>query len=82
MFENDLSAIRPGQRANIKCAFIAQPLHGVVQSVGLAVGRQAILDGDSTADTEARIVEVKILVQERAQIRTLTNARVLVEIEV
>ncbi|MFN8658808.1 MAG: HlyD family efflux transporter periplasmic adaptor subunit [Candidatus Obscuribacterales bacterium] len=79
VFESDIGTVRPGQGATITGASLGGPLHGVVESIGLSVGRQTNLDADSAADTEARIVEVRIRVRDGAT-ATAANARVDVEI--
>jgi HlyD family secretion protein len=54
-----------------------------VSHVGLQIGKKDVLDTDPAADTDARVVEVDILLSPEASRRVsgLTNAKVLVDIE-
>lgn len=60
IYESDLSQIRLGQRATITSAGFTGNLKGVVDEIGLQIGKKDVLGTDPTADIDARVVEVKI----------------------
>ena len=60
IYESDISQIRLGQRATITSGGFTGNLKGVVDEIGLQVGKKDVLGTDPTADVDARVVEVKI----------------------
>jgi HlyD family secretion protein len=84
IFESDISKIRPGQTAIISSPSNAfsDKLQGTVEEIGLQVAKKDILDTDPTAATDARVIEVKIRLNQQAsqKVASLTNLQVNVEV--
>jgi HlyD family secretion protein len=83
VYESDVGQIEVGLPARISSNALPQDLQGTVQQVGLQVLRQSELDLDPAANVDARIVEVRInLDDESSQIATdFTNLHVTVRID-
>ena len=81
VYETDIGHIRLGQRATISSPALAHDLHGTVDRIGLEIGRQEVLNVDPAAQTDARVVEVEILLDESAQAAALTRLQVQVAID-
>lgn len=85
VFESDVGTVRQGQQAvaSSPTGVFSETLTGTVEEVGLKVATRDVLDTTPTAATDARIVEVRIRLDERStQIAAgLTNLQVNVEIE-
>ena len=86
VYELDVSRIRVGQRATVISKNNAFPevLRGKVIEVGLEISKQDVLNTDPAAQFDARVVEVKMLLDEAASRRVagLTNLSVQVSIDV
>ena len=80
VYETDIAKIRPGQKAVIALAALDQPLTGTVEDSELRVGRLDVLGTDPVAKTDARVVEVKILLDDGASVARYTDMQVEVEI--
>ena len=81
VYETDIGRIRLGQRARIGSPALAHDLHGTVDRIGLEIGKQEVLNVDPTAQTDARVVEVEILLDESAQAAALTRLQVQIAID-
>jgi HlyD family secretion protein len=86
VYELDVSRIRVGQRATVISKNNAFPevLRGKVVEVGLEINKQDVLNTDPAAQFDARVVEVKVRLDETASRRVagLTNLSVQVSIDV
>ena len=86
VYELDISHIRAGQTATVTSKNNAFPevLRGKVVEVGLEIGKQDVLNTDPAAQFDARVVEVKVLLDEPSSRRVagLTNLSLQVYIEV
>ncbi len=78
VYENDIGKVRLGQRATISSNAFTGELQGTVTQIGLQVIKQDVLDTDPTANTDARVVEVKIRLDPAAsrKVASLTNLQV------
>jgi HlyD family secretion protein len=85
VYESDISKVKIGQRAIVKSenGSFAEVLTGTVESIGLQIGKRDVLDTDPAADVDVRVVEVKVLLapEDSQRVAGLTNAKVLVEIQ-
>ena len=81
VYETDVSGIAEGQRALIRSSAFAQPIAGVVSTVGLKVDRADALSTDPIAKTDARVVEVRIALETSDAVSGLTNLQVEIEIQ-
>ncbi|MEM9254784.1 MAG: efflux RND transporter periplasmic adaptor subunit [Pseudomonadota bacterium] len=80
VYETDISLVAKGQRASINLAALSQPLSGTVERVSLKVGRLDVIGTDPVDKTDARVVEVYILLDDSAAVSGYTNMQVEVEI--
>lgn len=83
VFEADVHRVQIGQTVELTVRTTNQTLRGVVESIGLQIGKRNILDTDPVADLDSRVVEVRVRLDE-ADSRTvaaLTNLRVDVRID-
>ena len=85
VYQTDIQKVRLGQKAIISSTALPRELKGTVSEIGLLVDRQKILNINPGADTDRRIVEVKIRVDELEDnklIMGLTNLQVDVAIQI
>jgi HlyD family secretion protein len=86
VYELDLSRIRSGQNATVTSKNNAFPdvLRGKVVEVGLEINKQDVLNTDPAAKFDARVVEVKVLLDEASSRRVagLTNLSIQVAIDI
>lgn len=86
VYELDVSRVRVGQPATVISKNNAFPdvLQGKVVEVGLEIGKQDVLNTDPAAQFDARVVEVKVLLDESSsqKVASLTNLSVQVAIDV
>lgn len=82
VYETDIERVRRGQRATISSSAFAGSLEGTVDLIGKQIGKKDVLNTDPTADTDARVVEVKIRLDPEAskKVSDLTNLQVEVKI--
>jgi HlyD family secretion protein len=84
IYESDIAKIHPGQSASISSPSNAFPdkLGGTVDQIGLKVAKKDVLDSDPTTATDARVIEVKIRLDQAAsrQVARFTNLQVNVEV--
>jgi HlyD family secretion protein len=80
VYETDVPRVRVGQRATVTSPALPQPVHGKVDRVGLKIGKKDVLSVDPAAKTDARVVEVRILLDDPGQVAGLTNLEVDVAI--
>lgn len=81
VYETDIIKVKPGQIARVRTAALAEPLTGKVERIALKVGRLDVLGTDPIAKTDARVVEVFILLEKNDVVSRLTNMQVEVEIQ-
>jgi HlyD family secretion protein len=78
--ENYISKVKPGQRAKITGFAFPGEITGTVDRVGLQVRKNQVLNTDPADKTDARIVEVKIRLDNSESVAGLTNLQVKVAI--
>ncbi len=76
VYETDIRHIEVGQSATIKSPAFEGELYGVVKEKGLRIGKNDVLDTDPAANTDARVVEVKIDLANGFPVAQLTNLQV------
>lgn len=81
VYETDIARVSEGQVARIRSPALKEPVSGKVESIGMKVGRLDVLGTDPVAETDARVIEVMILLDDPAAVGRLTNLQVEVEIE-
>jgi HlyD family secretion protein len=80
VYETDVRHIKVGQRAKVSSPALEAPLGGVVERVGMKIGKLDALSTDPAARTDARVVEVEIRLDESEPVKGLTNLQVEVAI--
>jgi len=81
VYETDISRVRVGQTAVITAPTLDDGVTGKVERIALKIGRMDALGTDPVARTDARVVEVFILLDSSERVAGLTNMQVEVEIE-
>ncbi|WP_013334434.1 ABC exporter membrane fusion protein [Gloeothece verrucosa] len=78
VYETDIYRVHLGQKATIKSNGVVGILNGVVDEIGLQIGKKNVFGTDPVEDADARVVEVKIrLSPESSQkVAGLTNLQV------
>lgn len=83
VYETDIRQVRIGQPATIKSDGVVGDLQGIVDQIGLQIDKQTVRGTDPSADSDARVVEVKIRLSPQAsqKVANLTNLQVSVIID-
>ena len=83
VYESDIGKVKLGQTATITSSAIARSLTGTVETIGLEVERQEVVNTDPTANIDAKVVEVKVRLDEESskKVAGLTNLLVNVRID-
>jgi HlyD family secretion protein len=85
VYQTDIEKVRVGQKATITSTAFSGKLSGVVKEIGWQVDKQSIFSINPGADTDRRIVEVKISIDNPAdsqKVARLTNLQVDVSIHI
>ena len=81
VYESDIGKVQVGQSATITSSAVSEELHGTVEQIGLEIQRQVVVNTDPTANIDAKVVEVKVQLDESSQkVARLTNLQVKVVI--
>ena len=81
IYETDIARVAEGQVARVRSPALKEPVSGKVERIGMKVGRLDVLGTDPVAETDARVIEVEILLDDPVAVGRLTNLQVEVEIE-
>lgn len=84
VYETDLQLVKVGQPVTItsRNGAFSQPLTGKVVEVGWQIFKNNVLDDDPAANADARVVEVKIRLDNSKPVEGMTNLQVDVRIRV
>ncbi|WP_066380758.1 MULTISPECIES: ABC exporter membrane fusion protein [unclassified Anabaena] len=85
VYQTDIQKVRLGQKAIITSPAFSGKLHGTVREIGLQVDKQSIFSINPASDTDRRIIEVKISIDDPAEnqrVSRLTNLQVDVAIQI
>jgi HlyD family secretion protein len=85
VYQTDIQKVSVGQTATITSNAFSEQIQGTVSEIGWQVRRQSIFSLNPAADTDRRIVEVKISINNPADIERvarLTNLQVDVAIQI
>lgn len=85
VYQTDIQKVNIGQKAIITSPAFSGKLHGTVKEIGLQVDKQSIFSINPSSDTDRRIIEVKISIDNPAdnqRVSRLTNLQVDVAIEI
>ena len=83
VYESDINKVKLGQQVTVTSNAIADKLTGTVEKIGLEIERQEVVNTDPTANIDAKVVEVKVKLDEESsqKVAGLTNLLVKVRIE-
>ncbi|MDX2242478.1 MAG: ABC exporter membrane fusion protein [Leptolyngbyaceae cyanobacterium bins.302] len=81
VYETDIQKVNRGQRATITSSAFPGEISGTVEQVGMLIRKNDVLNTDPAADTDVRVVEVKIRLDDSRLVAGLTNLQVKVKIE-
>ncbi|MBR8839061.1 MAG: ABC exporter membrane fusion protein [Stigonema ocellatum SAG 48.90 = DSM 106950] len=85
VYQTDINKVRLGQKATITSTTFPKKLRGTVSEIGLQVDKQNILSVNPQADTDRRVIQVKIRIDNPADselVARLTNLQVDVAIQI
>jgi HlyD family secretion protein len=84
VYQTDIQKVKVGQKATITSNAFPGKIQGTVSKIGWQIDRQSIFSLNPAADTDRRIVEVKISINDPAdsqRVARLTNLQVDVAIQ-
>ena len=81
VYETDITSVKVGQLAKIKTSAMDKELSGKVDRISIKVGRLDVVGTDPIAKTDARVVEVFILLDDSEAVSRFTNMQVKIEIQ-
>ncbi len=82
VYETDARFVRPGQRATITSPALAEALTGKVARISDLVHKNDVLGIDPAADTDSRVIEARILLDNPKAAASFVHLQVDVEISV
>ncbi|MBK1986815.1 ABC exporter membrane fusion protein [Sphaerospermopsis aphanizomenoides BCCUSP55] len=85
VYQTDIQKVRVGQKAIITSATFPGKIQGTVKEIGWQIDKQSIFSINPNSDTDRRIVEVKISIDQPAdsqKVSRLTNLQVDVAIQI
>ncbi|MBW4552052.1 MAG: ABC exporter membrane fusion protein [Aphanocapsa sp. GSE-SYN-MK-11-07L] len=83
IYETDIAKVRLGQKAVLTGAAFPGELEGVVAEIGRKVSTQNVLSTNPLADTDQKVIEVKVRIarpEDNRRVNSLTNLQVQVRI--
>lgn len=83
VWQDRIAAIAPGQPVELAAVALGQTLHGVVDSIGLTVGRQGLISDDAAENKDARVIRVLVALDETSSsvAARYTNLEVIARID-
>src|SRR5262249_41225751 len=81
VYETDIGRVKAGQQATIACDALPDKLTGKVERIGMRAVKNTMLNPNPASFSDARVVEVKVLLDDPRRVTGLINARVTVSIE-
>lgn len=81
VYETDIRNVKVGQAVKVSSPALATSLQGRVAQLGLKIDKKDVLDTDPAADTDARVVEVTVWLENSKPVANLTNLQVNVAID-
>lgn len=84
VYETDIGLVALGQHATItsRNGAFSDTLTGTVSEIGLQIAKNDVLDDDPAANADARVVEVRVAVDQSEAVAALTNLQVDVAINI
>ncbi|WP_299406557.1 HlyD family efflux transporter periplasmic adaptor subunit [Acaryochloris sp. IP29b_bin.148] len=81
VYETDINKVQIGQIATISSPVIKGEIEGTVDKIGLQIDKNDVLGTDPAANTDTRVIEVKIRLHNSIAVSGLTNLQVDVAIQ-
>ena len=83
IYESDINKVKLGQPVTVTSSAIDEKLTGTVAKIGLEIERQEVVNTDPTANIDARVVEVKVKLDQASsqKVMGLTNLQVNARIQ-
>jgi HlyD family secretion protein len=81
VYETDIRRVKVGQTASISSAALTETLYGKVEMINYKVEKQDVTGTDPAANKDARIIEVKILLDRPELAASLTHLQVEIIID-
>lgn len=83
VYETEINKIKLGQKATISSKTLSSNLTGIVDKIGLQIGKKEVFNNDPTLAVDARVIEVKIrlLAEDSQRAASLINLEVEVAID-
>lgn len=83
VYETDITKVRLGQRSTITSDGFPGELNGIVDQIGLQIGKKEVFSTNPVVDVDARVVDVKIRLnsEDNHKVAGLTNLQVKVVID-
>ncbi len=80
IYETNISQVRVGQKATITSEVFPEKLQGTVERIGLMIGKNRLFAVKASANSDSRVVEVRIKLSETdsPRVAELTNLQVTV----
>ena len=84
VYESDIGKVKLGQKATVTSNAISEELTGTVEHIGLEIERQEVVNTDPTANIDAKVVEVEVMLDKESsqKVAGLTNLLVNVRIDI
>ncbi|MGG6240834.1 efflux RND transporter periplasmic adaptor subunit [Nodosilinea sp. AN01ver1] len=84
VYETDIGLVEVGQPVTItsRNGAFSETLTGTVSEIGLQIAKNDVLDDDPAANADARVVEVRVAVDQSEAVAALTNLQVDVAIDI
>lgn len=78
VYQSEISTVTVGQHVEVTSDALRESFHGMVSEIGFAVERQTVMRDDPAANSDARIIKVKVSLDDEASLRVsrLTNLEV------
>ncbi|MFN6233590.1 efflux RND transporter periplasmic adaptor subunit [Microcystis sp.] len=78
VYETDIGRVKLEQKVEVKSPALREPLEGKVSEVGWQVGKKDVLNDDPVIAADARVVKVRVLLNEESSQRAakLTNLKI------
>jgi HlyD family secretion protein len=84
VYETDIGLVKVGQPVTItsRNGAFTETLTGTVEEIGLQIAKNDVLDDDPAANADARVVEVRVRIDQSDVVAALTNLQVDVAIDI
>ena len=82
VYQSDITKVQLGQQATVTSSAISEKLTGTVESIGLEVERQEVVNTDPTANIDAKVVEVKLKLDRASSEKVAGLSNLLVNVQI